>query len=217
MRFGPIARPLLLLFAGLFVLFLTLSARAVLEARAEAAHAEVALAAADVDGAIVRLRASARWYAPLNFYASDSLAQLEQIASAAEKRGEHERALSAWRAIHASIHATRSFYIPHTARLARADERIAALMAAEPPAAIEKSRSPTERKADYLALLSPAEPRLFGVLLAITGFLTWVGSATAFLSWGVDSEGRVLRGMGRRSVVCLLLGWIMFAVGLRIA
>lgn len=217
MRFGPIARPLLLTFAGILVLFLTMTARSVLEARAEEARARVALAAGDVDGAIIRLRASARWYAPFNVYASDALAELERLAGAAEKKGERDRALFAWRSIHASIHATRSFYMPHTERLARADERIAALMAAEPAVPVEGSRSPAERKADYLALLAPPEPRLFGVLLAMAGFVTWVGSATAFLTWGVDSEGRVLRRFGRRSVACLLLGWIMFAVGLRIA
>lgn len=202
---------------ALCVLVLVMSARAVLEARAESARADVALAAGDIDAAIVRLRNTARWYAPLNFYASNALTRLLRLAETAEARGEHRRALAAYRAIHAAIQSTRSFYTPHPALLMQADERIAALMSAEPPAAVEGQRSPEQRKADYLALLRPIQPRLGGVLLAIAGLITWVGSAVAFLTWGVDGEGRALRRIGRRSIGLLLVGWIMFAVGLRIA
>lgn len=217
MKLGPVARPLVLAALVLGVLFAVMTARSVLEARAEAARAEVALAAGDIDGAIVRLRASARWYAPLNFYASGSLARLAQIGEVAEGRGEHARALAAYRAIHAAIHAGRSFYTPHEALLAEADAHIAALMVREPPAAVEAGRSPAQRTADYLALLRPSQPRLFGVLLALGGLFTWVGSAVAFLTWGVDGEGRALQRLGRRSIGLLLVGWILFAVGLRIA
>ena len=217
MRLGPVARPLVVTLLALVVLTLVMCARAVLEARAESARADVALAAGDVDQGLVCLRNAARWYAPFNVYASHALTRLSGLAEVAEGRGEHARALTAYRAVHAAIHATRSFYTPHEALLVKADERIAALMAAEPPAAIEGQRSPEQRKADYLALLRPAQPRLFGVLLAILGLVTWVGSALAFLTWGVDGEGRALRRIGRRSIGLLLVGWIMFAVGLRIA
>jgi hypothetical protein len=208
---------LVLALCALSVLFVVASARAFLEARAEAGRASVALAAGDVDTAIVRLRTSARWYAPLNFYASGSLVRLQRLAEVAESRGEHDRALSAYRAIHASIHATRSFFTPQADLLAQADDHIAALMTGAPPAAFEAGRSVAERKADYLALLTPTEPRLVGVLLALAGLVTWVGSAVAFLTWGVDGEGRALRQLGRRSILLLLAGWILFAVGLRVA
>ena len=217
MRLGPVARPLVLVALALCVLTLVMSARAVLEARGSSARADVALAAGDIDTAISRLRVTARWYAPFNFYASNALARLLSLAEIAEARGEHARALSAYRAIHAAIHATRSFYTPHGGLLEQADEHIATLMAAEPPAPVEQQHTPDQRKADYLALLRPTQPRLSGVLLAIAGLVTWVGSAVAFLTWGVDGEGRALRRIGRRSIGLLLVGWIMFAVGLRIA
>jgi hypothetical protein len=217
MMLGPVSRALVIVGASLAVLLLVMSGRALLEARAEAAHASAAIASGDLDLAIVKLRASARWDAPFNVFAARSLTRLVQLAELAEQRGEHERALSAYRSVHAAIQATRSFYTPHTEVLARADERIATLMAREPPAGIELRRSEADRKADYLALLSASDPRPFGVLLAFLGFVTWVGSAVVFLSWGVDQEGRILRQVARRSVLCLLLGWIVFAVGLRIA
>jgi hypothetical protein len=90
-------------------------------------------------------------------------------------------------------------------------------MAELPPPKMEAGRSFEQRKADYLALLVGTGPSPLGVLLACLGFVAWVGSAVVFLLWGVDSEGRVLRPLGRRSVFCLLVGWIAFAVGLRIA
>jgi len=214
---APVPRALAIVGASLAVLMLVMSARAVLEARTEAAYADVALASGDLELAIVKLRASARWDAPLNVFAARSLTRLMQLAEQAEQRGDAVHALSAYRAAHAAIQATRSFYTPHQDVLARADERIATLMAQEPPAGIELRRSPTDRKADYLALLSASDPRPFGVLLAFVGFATWVGSAVVFLSWGVDAEGRILRQVAKRSVLCLLLGWIVFAVGLRIA
>ncbi len=217
MMLGPVARSLCAAGAGLAVLLAVMSARAVFEARAALAEASVALAAGDVDLAVVRLRSAARWYAPFNVYATRALVRLEQVGQRADALGEHDRALAAYRSIHAGIQATRGLYTPNRAALARADERIAALMAEEPPPKIDAQRSPEQRKADYLALLQAKDPSPFGVLLALAGFLTWVGSAAVFVSWGVDAKGRVLRGTARRTAVFLLLGWIAFAVGLRIA
>jgi hypothetical protein len=217
MMLGPVKRALVVALASLAVLLSVMTLRALLEARAEAAQASAALHTGDLDGAIVHLRGSARWDAPFNGYAAGARERLIQLAEACEARGDHVRALAAWRSLHAAIMATRSFYTPHQEQLARADERIAGLMAREPPPAIEAQRSEADRKADYLELLQPHDPNPFGVLLACLGFVTWVGSAVVFLSWGVDREGRILRAIARRSVLFLLLGWIAFAVGLRIA
>jgi len=217
MKLGSAGRYVAMTALSLLVLLLVMSARAVLAARAEAAEASVALHAGDVDEAIVRLRSSARWYTPFNAYAYGSLVRLEGVAQNAEAHGEPTRALMAYRSMHAAIQATRSFFTPHTDMLARADEHIAALMAKEPAAPIEQNRTEAQRKADYLALLVAKDPNPFGVLLAFAGFATWVGAAMAFLSWGVDAEGRILRIVARRSVLLLLAGWIAFAVGLRIA
>ncbi|HEY6880526.1 MAG TPA: hypothetical protein VI299_21025 [Polyangiales bacterium] len=217
MMLGPIQRALAVALASLAVLSLVMTARALLESRAEGARATHALSAGQLDDAIVHLRDSARWDAPFNPYAADSRARLEQLAQASESRGDPARALSAYRSLHAAIQATRSFYMPHADQLARADEKIASLMAREPPAPIDAQRSEAERKADYLALLQAHDPNPLGVLLAFLGLVTWVGSAVTFVSWGVDREGRILRAVAKRSVLCLLLGWIAFAVGLRIA
>ncbi|MEY4510766.1 MAG: hypothetical protein RLZZ450_2888 [Pseudomonadota bacterium] len=217
MTMGRVSRALAIGFVSLCVLMMVMSLRAVLEARAEADKASLAIAAGDIELAIVRLRSSARWDAPFNVYAERSLLRLFRLAEQAEQEGQHERALSAYRSVHAAIQATRSFYTPNAEVLARADQRIATLMASEPAAKVEHQRSESARKADYLALLTAHDPAPLGVLLAFAGFVTWVGSAVTFVSWGVDQEGRILRHVARRSVLCLLLGWIAFAVGLRVA
>ncbi len=217
MTLGPILRALCAAGAGLAVLLTVMSARAVFEARAALAEASAALAAQDVDLAVVRLRCAARWYAPFNLYATRALERLEELGARADALDDRERALSTYRSIHAAIQSTRSLYTPHGAILARADARIATLMAEEAPAPIDAQLTVAQRKALYLSLLQPKDPSLFGVLLALGGFVTWVGSAVVFLSWGVDAEGRVLRGTARRTVLFLLLGWIAFALGLRIA
>jgi hypothetical protein len=217
MMLSPVKRAIAIALASLAVLMSVMTLRALLEARAEVAEATAALRRGDVDEAIVHLRGSARWDAPFNGYAADARARLVQLAEACEARGDAVHALAAWRSLHAAIMATRSFYTPHQDQLARADERIASLMAREPPPAIDAQRSEADRKADYLALLQPHDPNPWGVLLACAGFVTWVGSAVVFLSWGVDREGRILRAVARPSVLGLLLGWIVFAVGLRIA
>jgi hypothetical protein len=217
MMLGPIKRAVVITLAALAVLLSVMTLRAFLEARAASASARVALQRGDLQQGIVHLRGSARWDAPFNGYAADARAQLGQLAEACEARGDSVCALSAWRSLHAAIMATRSFYTPHQEQLARADERIASLMAREPPPPIEGQRSEADRKAEYLALLQPRDPNPFGVLLACLGFATWVGSTVVFLSWGVDREGRILRAVAKPSVLCLLLGWIVFAVGLRIA
>jgi hypothetical protein len=216
MMLGPVKRAIVVALASFGVLLLVMTARALLESRAEAALATLAIERGDLDDAIVHLRGSARWDAPFNGYAEGSRARLEQLAEASE-RTQPARALSAYRSLHAAIQATRSFYTPHADQLARADQKIATLMAREPPAPIDATRSEADRKADYLALLQPHDPNPLGVLLAFAGFATWVGSAVVFLSWGVDREGRILRAVAKRSVLFLLLGWLAFAVGLRIA
>jgi hypothetical protein len=217
MMLGPVTRTVVIALASLAVLYVVMCTRAIFEARAEAAHATLALERGDPEQAIVHLRGSARWYAPFNAYASDSLLRLEQLAAASEARGDQAQALSAYRSLHAAIQATRSFYTPHAELLARADQKIASLMAREPAPPIEANLSEAQRKSEYLALLQPHDPNTLGVLLAFLGFVTWVGAAVAFVSWGVDREGRILRAVAKRSVLCLLLGWIAFAVGLRIA
>jgi hypothetical protein len=217
MKLGPFARAFVTCGLCACVLVLVMAARAVLEARAELARAEAVVAQGDLDAGITALRRAARWNAPGNYYAEAALERLARLADAADMRGDKARALTAYRAIHAAIHASRGFYESERERLAHADRQIAQLMASEAPAEIDAALTLDERRAHYLSLLTGPSPHPGWVLLSCAGFLTWVVAASMFLLRGVDDRGRVVRRVARRSGMMLLLGWIAFALGLRLA
>jgi hypothetical protein len=145
------------------------------------------------------------------------LAGLEKLGLALEARGDLVDALAAQRGIHAAIHASHGFVMLERERLVRADQRIADLMAKEPPPEIDAGKSERERRALYLSLLQGRSPNAFWVVFALLGCVTWVVAAAAFLLRGVDHRGRVVRRIAQRSALMLLLGWIAFALGLRLA
>jgi multidrug efflux pump subunit AcrA (membrane-fusion protein) len=194
-----------------------MSLRAALEARAQLARAQVALESGDLSRAVAHLRLSARWDAPGNVYAQRALANLEQLASAAELRGETALALGAYRAVHAALHASRGINIRDPELLARADARIAALMARQAGAQKDAALSLAQRERRYRELLQLKAPRAFGVLLACSGFFCWVLAFAALVLRGLDDEGRIVKAVARPSFLCLVFGWVAFAVGLHIA
>ena len=210
-------RSLAFVLLALVALVSLMTARSVIEARAEFRRAERALAASDLPNAVSHLRLAARWDAPFNLYASRALDQLERLAQAAEQRGDRPLALRAYRAAHAALHAARGIEVRDAARLTRVDARIAALMAEAPPSPMTASLTPRERERRYRELLKPASPNVAGVLLACGGFFTWVLSFAALILRGLDNEGRIVKAVARPSFLLLVFGWVLFAVGLQIA
>lgn len=197
-------------------LYLLLVVRAVLESRAAHAHGLRALGAGDVPAAIAHLRRAARWYAPGNPYASEALDVLLAVGERAQRDNEPERALSAYRAVHATIHAAASFYLPHPERLAVADQQIAALMGARRPPEIDAHLSRPERAAAYRRALDGRGPRLGFVLFGLAGFALWVAAVLRLCLRGLDREDRPLpaaRPLGYAAAV----GFGAFAVGLAFA
>jgi hypothetical protein len=202
---------------ALLALLTLMSLRALLEAHAQLQRAQGALAAADLPRAVAHLRLAARWDAPGNLYAQRALAHLEQVASAAEQRGDGELALTSYRAVHAALHASRGIHIREPALLARADARIAALMARQEGAHKDVGVSLAERERRYLGLLQLKAPRALGVVLACGGFFCWALAFAALVLRGLDDEGRIVKAVARPSFLCLVFGWVAFAVGLHIA
>lgn len=212
-----VRRSLAFVALALVALLSLMSLRAVLEARSELTRAESALARSDLRGATQHLRLSARWDSPGNVYAQRALANLEQVASAASLRGDEALALSAYRALHASLHASRGVGIRHPELLARADAQIARLMARQPAAQKDAGLSPEARERRYRELLALKTPRVLGVLLACGGFFCWTLAFAALVLRGLDEEGRIVKAVARPSFLCLVFGWMAFAVGLHIA
>jgi hypothetical protein len=205
-----------LVVAALLILF---AARMVVGAQDELRRAARLRAVGDVDGAVVHYRRAARLYVPGSPHVTEALGALATIARDAETAGASARALAAWRSIHASILASRSFYVPHGAALAEADARIAALTAAEPPA-VDAARPVGVREAAYrraLARAADADPSRLAVFLLLAGFAAWVGGALVLFLRGFDRESRPQGLLLRRYGFVMIGGFVAFVAGLSLA
>ncbi len=203
---------------ALLVVLLVTVVRAVSAGRAEWRLGERLLERGDEEGALVHLRRAARWYVPWAPHVPRALDRLASMAVEAERRGDEAFALACWRAVRGAILATRSLYVPHTERLARAEERIAWLMAREPPAALDARRSERARYESHLALLRARPgPRPWAAWLALLGFAGWVGAAWRIASDAFDEEERFRPRRAARWGLLWLVGFAAFVAGLRLA
>jgi hypothetical protein len=186
------------------------------------ARAEQARTAGDATGAreaeeeaITRWRRAARWYAPGAPHVDKAYARLAALAQAAEKAGERELALSAWRAVRSSSLATRSFYVPHEADLHGANAQIARLMAALEDPSVDPARDQAGRQAWHLALLERDEAPSVGFsILAILGFFTWVGGGFWFAWRGLTAEDKLDRRQASVAGVLVVIGLAVWMVSL---
>lgn len=191
------------------------AARVVWSARSELAQAAQALAANDEDAGIVHLRRAARWYAPGSPYHVRALEQLARIGASAEKRGDVDHALSAYRSLRGAIMAARSLYVPEPARLDAANRRIAALMASLPPPGVDQGKSRAQLEREHLALLRAVPgPNTFWSCVLLLGFACWVGSAFAFSARAIDDEDRWVAREARRWGSLIALGFGLFVLGM---
>lgn len=196
-----------------------LAVRVVAGAHDELRLAERLRARGDIDSAIVHYRRAVRFYAPGNPYVSTALDALVKTARDAEAAGDATRALAAWRAVHAGILASRSFYVPHAAVLAEADAHLATLTARDPPP-VDVAHGEAGRRRAYLAALERArdgDPSVFWTLVLLVGFAAWVGGAVGLLLRGFDDDARLRVPAARRFALTMLVGFVGFVVGLGLA
>lgn len=187
-----------------------LAVRVVTASHAELRRAERLHARDDRDAAILAYRRAARLHAPGNPYETLALDRLAALAREAEEAGELERALAAWRSVRGAILSSRSFYVPHRDRLERAEDAIAALVAARASAT-----DPSEvRRRARAALEDPERPVLGWVWVALLGWLTWTGGAFAFASRALDEEDRVRGPAARLWGTVVVTGFGLFVLGL---
>lgn len=188
--------------------------RAVWEGRGAIDEGDAGLAAGDSEEAIRGWRRAARWYVPLAPHVADAYDRLEALAAMAEKRGDQRTALAAWQAVRGSILATRSFYTPHRERLEPANRKIAELLTRlDPSPPAEMSRQ--ELAAWHLDLLERDEaPSVAWSLLAVAGFLLWIGGGLLFALRGVSAEDRLVRRPAITAGVLVMVGLVVWLLGL---
>jgi hypothetical protein len=192
--------------------------RVLFESRREWSEGRQWLAKDDPDEAIVHYRRAALWYAPVNPWCVAALDGLSGIAKRAERRGEIDRALAAWRAIRGGVLGTRSFYTPTPGRLRAANRHIAALMAKQPRPAQDVSKTEAALAREHLALLERNDaPSVFWSVVLLAGFFGWIGAAFAFIYRGLDAEGRLVRPLAARWASAVLVGIAVWVLGMVMA
>ncbi len=152
---------------------------------------------------------AARLYAPGNPYSEQALARLTDEG---RKGSRSPEALAAWQAVRSALLSTRSFYTPHPALLAEANEQLAQLWAAQDD---PRRGTLAERQAwhrDRLAL--DEAPQVSWTLLALLGLVTWVGAGFYFFSRALDGNERIRRRPAVLATVGVILGLVLFAIGL---
>jgi hypothetical protein len=200
------------------VLLAAVTVRVVTSAAAELRAGDGYREAGDLPSAVVHYRRAARWYAPASPYHVAALAKLGAIGADAERAGDNELALSAYRAVRGSILATRSFYVPEQARLRAADERIASLMAALPPPPMDAGKSREQLEREHLALLrADPGPNVLWTFVLLLGFGAWVYGAFAFTLRAIDEDDRLIRREAARWGAVIAVGFGLFVLGMSLA
>lgn len=200
------------------VLLSAFTARVVTSARAELIEGDRLAREGDPVAAVVHYRRAARWYAPLSPYHVEALERLARTGERAERDGDAELALSAYRAVRSGILSTRSFYTPEPTRLEAANERIADLMSAAPPPPMDANKTREALRQEHLVLLERDNaPHLGFTVMLLIGFFSWVFGAFMFAYRAVDDDDRFVLPEVRRWGVVIGLGLCLFVTGLSLA
>jgi hypothetical protein len=192
--------------------------RVLMSAREELASADAAFERADLESAVVHYRRAARWYVPASPIHVRALAKLESIGQAAERAGDTELALSAYRSVRGSIMAVRSFYVPERARLSRANQRIALLMAEQPAPGMDLGKSKAQIQSEHLALLQREPgPSVLWTIVLLVGFFSWVFGAFVFSARAIDEHDRWVVAEAKKWSIVIALGFGLFVLGMALA
>jgi len=195
-----------------------LLARVLWSSREELALGRDAYERGDRQAAVLHLSRAAHWYAPGSPFVTDALEELRQIGRQAEMEGQVDLALMAYRAIRTSCLGTRSFYTPHADRLDEANRRIAALMARQTPAPMDRGKTSTQLQEEHLSMLEHVEaPDPFWAALACLAFLVWVGGAFGFISKALDPDLTIRRRQALRWGALVVSGLVVWVIALILA
>lgn len=121
---------------------------------------------------------SIHWYTPFNPFVQKSAEQLWTIGEQAEKEGDTQLALIAFRTIRNGFYAASHFVIPGRAWIQKSERKIDVLMGVEGRGTSEDSASLKEELLQEQNVASPSVP--WTIVLEF-GFLGWVGSVIGFI------------------------------------
>jgi hypothetical protein len=165
-----------------------IAARVAVGASTELAAAQQARSGGELMKAVHHYDRSIHWYLPLHPAIPASIADLTAIATDYESQGKSEDALFSWRILRSALYSARHLRQPHPEAIARADERIAHLMALQ-AGAPGTPEFDSEREKRFAQLTEVKGPKTAFALLAEFGFFGWVAAAFLFIAFAVKPEG----------------------------
>ena len=168
--------------------------------------------------AITHYERAIKWYTPWSASVQQAVERLWAVGVAAEQRLEWSVALEAYRSLRASLYAVQSFYQPYQEWIPRSEAKIAQLMAQTSSADPQDGERIAQHTARFTQMLQrDTTPHRGWSLLAVGGFLGWVGGTIGFL-WRVFSTGQIQRWQSGVVWGCaVIIAFTVWIIGLLLA
>jgi hypothetical protein len=159
-----------------------------------------------------------KWYTPWSASVQHAVEHLWEMGEAAEQRSEWSVALEAYRSLRASLYAVQSLYRPYQEWIPQSEARIARLMALTSSSDSQDSEQLTQQTARFTQMLQrDTTPQRGWSLLAVGGFLAWVGGTIGFL-WRVFPSGQIQRWQAAVGWGCVvIIAFTVWIIGLLFA
>jgi hypothetical protein len=165
-----------------------------LESSAELTLARAARDRGERDLTGLHYRRAIRWYTPLSSSVEAAVGELRGLAQEREGAEAPADALALYRDLRGALYAIRHLTEPFREVRDQAEERIADLMAREPPTTVEDRQKTTEeRRVFFLAQLRGVQaPDVGWTVALLIGFFGWVAAAAIFFWRAFTREGKLL-------------------------
>ncbi|MEE2756438.1 MAG: hypothetical protein VYA30_07240 [Myxococcota bacterium] len=200
---------------GICFIILGLWGRTWWSSRAELTRAVALERAGKIEQAIEHYQYAARWYSPLAKAPEEARAALQRIAADAERKGNLDVALKAYRRLRGAILSTRGMTNPGLNLLSSTNKAIAGLMAKQQFRLADASsagRTEAELEAHHLRLLALDPIPGFGwSALIVLSFLGWISGVFYVIRRGLNEDLTVEKGpflKGTFATILLLAIWV---------
>lgn len=184
--------PVILLTAFAVLILCTLM-KIFINASEELQKAEQFLAENKVEEAVTHYERAIEWFIPWMDGPEKAAQGLWKIAGQYETGNDLEAAVTVYRRLRGAFFSTRSFFTPGKPWIGRCNEKIAGIMAVQPPTSrTERSKTREQRKAEALTLLSAEKsPLPQWALAGEVGFFGWIVCALLFIFKGMTPGGKL--------------------------
>ena len=158
---------------------------------------------------------SIHWYTPFNPYVHKSAERLWEIGEQAEKQGDIQLALIAFRTIRSGFYGASHFRTPGMEWIKKSERKVNALLGVE-----EKEREVSGDSASLREKLLRAQksssPIILWTIVLEIGFLGWIGSVICFIMFRLrhEKKGEYRASSNFLWIVLTIVFFILWIVGM---